>query len=220
MRLLAVDTTSAFGSIALYEDGRVIEELPMHSPDGFSQTLFASLKGLLRRRDWTIHDIDLFASASGPGSFTGVRVGLTAVKGLAEAVSRPAVAVSNLMALAACGTAPVRAVVADARRGEVYAAVYDSHLNPIAGETVLTFVKWVESLPADVGEIVSPDDFATFRPNFRQPIPVIEQRTLAGAVARIAATMPGGDPAALDANYVRRSDAELNWKDEPVARTS
>jgi tRNA threonylcarbamoyladenosine biosynthesis protein TsaB len=219
MRVLAVDTTSAFGSIALFADGAVVEEVPMHSPDGFSQTLFDAIKRLLERHEWTIRDIDLFASASGPGSFTGVRVGLTAIKGLAEATSRSAVAVSNLMALAACATTPVRAVVADARRGEVYGAVFDASLIAIQAEVVMPFATWIEGLPNDVGEIISPD-FTPFRASLSKPIQVIEQRTLAAAVARIAATMQGSDPAALDANYVRRADAELNWKDEPVARTA
>ncbi len=70
--------------------------------------------------------VDCFAAASGPGSFTGVRVGLACVKGLAEALGKPAVAVSNLRAIASFGTAPWRAVVLDARRGEIYGAVYDA----------------------------------------------------------------------------------------------
>jgi tRNA threonylcarbamoyladenosine biosynthesis protein TsaB len=217
MRILAVDTTSAFGSIALFEDGRLIEELPMHAPDGFSQTLFDTLRRVLDRHEWTVPDIDVFASASGPGSFTGVRVGLTAVKGLAEATGRRAAAVSNLMALAACGAAPVRAVIADARRGEVYGAVYDAELNIVRPEAVMSFSEWLDSLPADSGEVIS-TDFTPFRASFRREMPVTEQRVLAAAVARIAAKMDPVDPAGLDANYVRRADAELKWRDQPVLR--
>ena len=73
--------------------------------------------------------MDCFAAASGPGSFTGVRVGLAAVKGLAEAAGKRVVAVSNLRALAFFGSAPLRATVIDARRGEVYAALYNSRLD-------------------------------------------------------------------------------------------
>src|SRR5688572_26178459 len=157
MRILAVDTTSAFGSIALVEDGIVIEEIPMHSPDGFSQTLFDAIRHLLDRHDWTVDSIDRFASAAGPGSFTGVRVGLTAVKGMAEATGKSAVAVSNLEALAACGTTEMRAVVADARRGEVYSAVYDSNGHVVVPESVGPFPEWLKALPASVTEIISPD---------------------------------------------------------------
>ena len=218
MRILAVDTTSAFGSIALLDNGNVVEELPMHAPDGFSQTLFDSIRDLLDRHDWTVGSIDCFAAAAGPGSFTGVRVGLTTVKGLAEALSKPALGVSNLEALAACGNTRIRAVIADARRGEVYSAVYDSEGRAVQIETVGPFQDWLAKLPADVTEIISPD-FAPFRACFNRNLPVIEQRTLAAAVARVAHLRCGPtDPAAIDANYVRRSDAEMNWKDEPVAR--
>lgn len=221
MRILAVDTTSAFGSIALVEDGLVVEEVPMHSPDGFSQTLFEAIRQLLDRREWTIDSFGCFAAAAGPGSFTGVRVGLTTVKGLAEATGAYAIAVSNLEALAACGSARVRAVIADARRGEVYGAVYDAQGQAIVPEAVQPFFQWLRSLPPDVGEVISPD-FTPFRAGFDRDAPIVEQRLLAGAVGRIAcARVLAGDvtdAAAIDANYVRRSDAELNWKDEPVAR--
>ena len=219
MRFLGVDTTSAFGSIALLEDGNLFEEVPMHSPDGFSQTLFDSIRQLLDRHEWAIESIDCFAAAAGPGSFTGVRVGLTAVKGLAEALGKPAVGVSNLAALANCGTTPMRAVVADARRGEVYGAVYDSEGSVVQSEVVRPYPEWVADLPAHVTEVIS-SDFAPFRAVFNRDLPVAEQRTLAAAVARVAYAERGlTDPAAIDANYVRRSDAELKWKDEPVART-
>ena len=97
------------------------------------------LESLLRRHDWPLGSIDVFAAAAGPGSFTGVRVGLTAAKGLADAMGRGAVAVSNLQALAAFGVSDARGVVMDARRGEIYAAVYDANLQPLAPEIVTTF---------------------------------------------------------------------------------
>ena len=84
--LLAIDTTSEFGSIALADSARVIEEVPIHSPEGFAHILFDEIHRLLARHGMKLRDIDVFASASGPGSFTGVRIGLTAAKGLAEAV--------------------------------------------------------------------------------------------------------------------------------------
>lgn len=216
MRVLALDTTSAFGSIALLEDEQILEEVPLHSPDGFSQTLFGYLQRLLSRHQWPVCTVDCFAAAAGPGAFTGIRVGLAAVKGLAEATGRRAVGVSNLRALAACGSTEVRAVVADARRGEVYGAVYSRDGRVVSPEVVAPFGTWLRSLPANITEVLSPD-FSPFRMSFDLPIPVVEQRVVAGAIARIAREMAlAGDPlnpASVDANYVRRSDAELNWKD-------
>src|SRR5579863_8208772 len=125
MLTLAVDTTAEFGSIALADNGDVVEEVLLHEPKGFSGALFGQIDALLKRRGIALTEIGLFAGASGPGSFTGVRVGLAAIKGLAEILGKRVVAVSNLEALAEFGQSNARATVIDARRGEVYAALYD-----------------------------------------------------------------------------------------------
>ena len=213
MRILAIDTTSGFGSLALHEKGRAVEEVPVHAPDGFGQVLYSQIESLLRRHDWDLRSIDVFASAAGPGSFTGVRIGLTAVKGLAEALGKGAVAVSNLQALAAFGTSAARGVVMDARRGEIYGAVYDADLRVISPEVVTSFPTWLSDSKAVLTEIISPD-FSPFRASFSLDVPIVEQRLLAAAIARIAAVTPAQDPALIDANYVRRSDAELLWTDK------
>jgi tRNA threonylcarbamoyladenosine biosynthesis protein TsaB len=210
--LLSVDATGEFGSIALVSEQGVIEEVAIHAPDGFAHVLFGEMETLLARHGLTFNQLDGFASASGPGSFTGVRVGLTAVKGLAEATGRKVVAVSNLRALASYGSRALRAVVIDARRGEVYGAVYDAALQPVRGEVVAKLPLWLASLPA--GDI----EFITQGFPLGINAPVIEApRARAGAVGRIALGefLRGAavDPADIDANYVRRSDAELLWKD-------
>jgi len=219
--ILAIDTTHEFGSIALFADSELLEETLLHAEHGFGQVLYGHLSRLLDRHGCQVQDIDCFAAASGPGSFTGVRIGLACVKGLAEAVAKPVVAVSNLQALAAFGTTPLRATVLDARRGEIYGAVYDADLNAIAPEIVMQFPQWLESLPCGPLEFIS-TDFSPFRAALAGTrfagAPVIEApRALAGAIARIAASkLRQGlavDPAQVDANYVRRSDAELLWKD-------
>jgi tRNA threonylcarbamoyladenosine biosynthesis protein TsaB len=211
--ILALDTTSEFGSIALASGDQVIEEIPLHSPDGFGHILFVHIEQLLARHSVKVNDVACFAAASGPGSFTGVRIGLAAIKGLAEACGVPAIAVSNLQALAWFGSAPLRATLLDARRGEIYGAVYDANLEPVAPETVIKFSDWVKTLPAGDLEFIA-TDFAPFRSFVDPAIPIITApRALAGAIARIAGLKTGADPAAIDANYVRRSDAELFWKD-------
>jgi tRNA threonylcarbamoyladenosine biosynthesis protein TsaB len=199
--LLAIDTTSEWGSLALAEHDRVVEEVALRSPDGYAHVMFAEIERLLVRHNLKITDIEGFAAAAGPGSFTGVRVGLTAAKGLAEATGRKVVAVSNLQALAWFGTKSLRAPVIDARRGEIFGAVYDADLRLVSDEVVMKYEDWLRTLPGDV-EVIT-----------QQP-----PRELAGAVARIAARQfeagLGRDPAEIDANYVRRSDAELMWRDK------
>jgi tRNA threonylcarbamoyladenosine biosynthesis protein TsaB len=217
--LLSVDATGEFGSIALVSGQGVIEEVAIHAPDGFAHVLFGEMEALLARHGLTFDRLDGFASASGPGSFTGVRVGLTAVKGLAEATGRKVVAVSNLRALASYGSRALRAIVIDARRGEVYGAVYDAALQPVLGEVVAPLPVWLASLPAGGLEFITQGfPLSSFEVTPGITTPVIEApRALAGAVGRIALGdfLHGAavDPAEVDANYVRRSDAELLWKD-------
>src|ERR1700722_4209206 len=100
-----------------------MEEAVLQAGDGFDHVLFGEIQSLLARTGLTLAALDGFASASGPGTFTGVRVGLTAVKGWAEGLSRKVVAVSNLKAMAYFGTRELRAPWMDARRGDIYGAV-------------------------------------------------------------------------------------------------
>jgi tRNA threonylcarbamoyladenosine biosynthesis protein TsaB len=199
--ILSIDTTSEFGSIALTEANVVVEEVTLQAPDGFGHVLYGHLQQLLEKNGTTVHQMECFAAASGPGSFTGVRVGLAAVKGLAEATGKRVVAVSNLRALASFGSAPLRATVIDARRGEVYAAVYNSQLELVIPEAVLRLESWLPRLPANC-ELIST---------------VSAPRALAAAIGHIAwddfTLGRAVDPAQIDANYVRRSDAELFWKE-------
>lgn len=208
-RVLAVDTTTEFGSIALLEDERVLEEIPLHSPDGFAHIIFVHIERLLAYHRIALDQIDAFASASGPGSFTGVRLGLTVVKGLAEATGRKVVAVSNLQALAWFGTRPLRATLLDARRGQVYGAVYDLALRPVREETVMRFQDWIATLPLGDLEFITTGYPFPCAPS----APVIEApRALAAAIGKLAgqrlASGCAQDPAEIDANYVRPSDAE------------
>lgn len=220
-RILALDTSGATGSLALAEDGRLIEETALFSADGFAHTLFQHLESLLRRHGWRARDVGCIAVGAGPGSFTGIRVALSAAKGLAEATGAKVVGVSNLKAVAWYGNGPLRAAFADARRGQVYGGVFDHRLRKLREEVAAPFPEWLASLPAGELELISPDA-ATFQPfldaALRQSAKILPcPRAIAGAIAMIAwadweagAALP---PEQIDANYVRRSDAELFWKD-------
>ena len=215
--ILALDTTGEYGSIALGLDPLMahgagpLDEMELHAPDGFAHVLYGYVEEILRRNGAKLADVECFAAASGPGSFTGVRVGLACIKGLAEAMGKPAVGISNLQAIASFGTAPLRAVVMDARRGDVYGAVYDASGDLVQRETVAKLSAWLKGLPSGDVEILSPDLECAEVAIKKTP------RAIAGAVARLAcdrlARGDTGDAAGLDANYVRRSDAELFWKD-------
>jgi len=220
MLTLALDTTAEFGSIALLDDNTTIDEILVHAPDGYSGLLFERIETVLNRNDIRLADIDLFGGASGPGSFTGVRVGLAAIKGLAEVLGKPALAVSNLQALAEFGAGNVRAPLIDARRGEVYAALFDSSGTAIVPESVLPFPSFLELVGGRQFEWIS-SNFDPFAPalvgtRFEHDPVVRAPRALAAAVGRIArrriAAGTFAGPESVEANYVRRSDAELLWK--------
>ena len=218
-RILAIDATGDIGSIALLEGAELVEEVRLESVKGLAVILFGEIQALLDRRGWPLDSIDCYATASGPGSFTGVRIGLAAAKGLAEAQSKSLVLVSNLEAIAASGGGPVRAVAIDARKGAVYGAVYAEDLCPMAEESVMPLADWLAELPAQVTEVLTPNQAefgAAIAAAGRQVRPA--SSVLAAIIGKIAARrLADGkttNPAAAEANYVRRSNAELSLPPE------
>ncbi len=127
MRILAVDTTTSRGSLAVVTDQGVAAESRSTSPEGHSGWLLSAVEGALERLGLRARDLDGFAVTVGPGSFTGLRVGMSSVQGLALAAGKPCVGVVSLDLLgrAAAGRAPTVAALVDAQRGEVFAGVYD-----------------------------------------------------------------------------------------------
>jgi len=139
------------------------------------------------------------------------------VKGLGEVLGKPVIAISNLEALAEFGTAELRATVIDARRGEIFGALFDSAGGQVIPEMVISFPKFLELLENREVEWVS-TDFGPFRDSLTGAQLTLAPRALAGTIAQIAmrrfAAGAPADPAVVDANYVRRSDAELLWKEQ------
>jgi tRNA threonylcarbamoyladenosine biosynthesis protein TsaB len=127
--VLAVDTTSERESVALVEGGAVRGEVRLRTRDGHSQRVLPAIEFLLRAAGLRGTEVEGFAVAVGPGSFTGLRVGLSTVQGLALAAGRPCLGVSTLDVLAAeaAGEAPIVVAVVDgARTDQVFAALYDA----------------------------------------------------------------------------------------------
>ncbi|MDQ2775018.1 MAG: tRNA (adenosine(37)-N6)-threonylcarbamoyltransferase complex dimerization subunit type 1 TsaB, partial [Acidobacteriota bacterium] len=207
MKILAIDTTSEFGSLAVRVDDETKAELSLQSRDGFGHLLFPAIEEVLAGARLRLQDVDCFAGATGPGAFTGVRLDLAAVKGLAEATGKPAVGVSNLRALSTFGSHENRAVVLDARRTEIFGAVYDAEMRALSPEIVMKFSAWLATLDLSEYEFIS-HDLSLLRPVFEgtrfAEMPLTEApRPLAAAIAQCA--MADGqcglwtDPAALDA---------------------
>lgn len=125
-RIAAFDTSSLAGSIALVEDGRIVTQINSDAATAHSVWLLDAYGRLLESVNWRPVDVDLYAIAAGPGSFTGLRVGISVVKGLAWALCKKAIPISTLKAMAMNlnETGNVVCPVLDARKGEMYAAAY------------------------------------------------------------------------------------------------
>ena len=224
MIVLALDTTSRSGSLALASSNEVVEARAVEAPEGFGQILYQEIRELLQRHGVKLAEVDCYAGATGPGSFTGIRIGLTAVKALADVHEKQVVGVSNLRAIASCTSGRYRAPVMDARRGEVYAAVYDEQLRPVVPEVVTRWLDFLRLL--DQREVTfAATNASLFEAGGAAPLAAhlkrrVVSEPLAGAVAYLAVKELRAGKAipasALDANYIRRSDAELNWKNIPT----
>jgi tRNA threonylcarbamoyl adenosine modification protein YeaZ len=126
MRVLALDTATEIGSIALLEEDTLLAQTQLQVEKSHSQALWRAIQFLLSETGWDLGRIDLWAVSTGPGSFTGVRIGMATIKGLAWATQKPVVGVSTLeiLASAVAPTPYLICPVLDARRQEVYFAFY------------------------------------------------------------------------------------------------
>ena len=218
MLILGVDTSGKNGSIALVEckaARRTLEVVPLQGGT-FSAQLVPQIAALLQKHGITKDQIDAFAGVSGPGSFTGLRVGLAAIKALAEVLQKPVVAVSLLEAVALAARVYGRlTAVVDAGRGELYVGVYD-----VQGSSAICASEEIVSVSAFLGQIagkqvVTPDQkMADLVRSGTSTVHKIEPPQ-ADAIAAIGfRKLQAGEiisPEALDATYIRRSEAEIKF---------
>ena len=224
MLLLAADTSGKHGSIALarlpqqstsHQDSEqieVIETVPL-AGGTFSAQLVPQIAALLSKHGFKKEDIGAFAVASGPGSFTGLRVGLAAIKALAEVLGKPIAAVSLLEAVSVAGQSQGRVMaVLEAGRGEVYAGEYEvAERAEMLNERLLTKDEFVAS--AEGWTVVTPDQsIADMARSAGLAVRQVEHPR-SDAIARLGwQKIQAGEtvsPEELEANYIRRSDAEI-----------
>ena len=126
MKILALDSTAVVGTVALCEDQKLIAHYTLNTGNTHSQTLLPMIESALRSAEWEIDDLDLFAVSNGPGSFTGVRIGVATIKGLAFGKDIPCAGVSTLEALAynLRYYTGILCPVMNARRAQVYNALF------------------------------------------------------------------------------------------------
>ena len=127
MKILSLDTTAEVCTAALCEDSKLIAETTVNTGNTHSQTLLPVIEQLLKISETDVSEIDCFACSTGPGSFTGVRIGVATIKGIAYGKGKPCVSVSTLEALAynLVGFDGIICPVMNARRNQVYNALFE-----------------------------------------------------------------------------------------------
>ena len=132
MKILAIDTSSAICSTALLEDDRKLDEKNLDNGMTHSENLMPLIDKLLKENDVDLKDIDLFACSIGPGSFTGIRIGISTIKPFAEVLNKPIASVTSLETLAAnVEKGDVIVTLIDARNNQVYAGIFDNNYNKL-----------------------------------------------------------------------------------------
>ena len=212
--MLAVDTTTPRGSVAVADGDELLGEVRLSSDQSHSTRVLPAARFLLDGLALRPSDLGGFAVTTGPGSFTGLRVGLSTIQGLALAAGRPCLGVSSLDVLAARmrGMALHLAALMDAFRGEVYAALYDLEGRLIGDRRAVTPEEFLATVPA--GSAFLGDGVVRYRRDVLAACPgaLLPDRSLflAGTLARIAAPRlaagGGAGPEALRPVYLRRAD--------------
>jgi tRNA threonylcarbamoyladenosine biosynthesis protein TsaB len=218
MRVLAVDTSSERGSVCVTDNGEVLGEIRLASSVQYSERLFRSIEFLFQHLDFALADIDVFAAARGPGSFTGLRVGLAAMEAFVAAHGKQGAGISTLQALA-WKTRLSDVLIAptiDARRGDIYGALYrrindggsSERLVEDRPPVVLKPAEWFASLPR-VPLVFCGDGADRYRSLIQEQAGWSIHSMdlyLASTIAELAAK-PDCEP--LVPLYVRKTDAEI-----------
>jgi tRNA threonylcarbamoyladenosine biosynthesis protein TsaB len=229
--LLALDTCDSRGSLAVLRDDEVLKSIAHEGSSDYSSWVLPTADEALRAAGLGIRDVEVFAAATGPGSFTGVRIGLATVKAWSEAYGRGIAGVSRLKAMArqASGAGAYVAAFADAHRDQVFGALFrreGAALTPVESEMLAApaeFLDWVKQRSAN-GQVswismdpekVTTEDSWGSRAEAGESVEM-STNVLAPAIGRIGRmrALEGRltDALGLDAEYLRRPDAEVFWK--------
>ncbi|OGP73564.1 MAG: tRNA (adenosine(37)-N6)-threonylcarbamoyltransferase complex dimerization subunit type 1 TsaB [Deltaproteobacteria bacterium RBG_16_49_23] len=229
MKILGIDTSTRCGSVGLIDAGEVISEYLLNIPVTHSERLLGAIEHLLKESRCPMEELDGWAISLGPGSFTGLRIGVSTVKGLAYATRKPAAGVASLDVLASqiSPTPYLICPVLDARKGEVYAAFYryeeTNLLKRRSGYQAMSpqdLVKKIGEKTVFVGDGVKTygDFLLKSLPSFALfPNPFLHLPH-GSAVARLGGELlrkgESLDVETFAPIYVRPSEAEIKWQEK------
>ena len=222
MRIFALETTEKAGSVAAMCDGNLLAELSLGHAQRSAQSLAPAILALLKQVGWQPGDVQLVAVSQGPGSFTGLRVGVTSAKVFAYAVGAEVLGINTLETIAAAApdNVPLLSAVIDAQRGDLatrtFARQADGWFQPTEPERLIQAEAWLNELPLDI--TVSGPALGKWAPRLPAHVKMLAPQCWqprASAVARLAAHHYSlgrrDDLWKLAPHYSRRSAAEEKW---------
>jgi len=228
LKILGIDTSTSCGSIGLIQDDWIISDYLLNLSVTHSERLLDAVDLVLRKAGCTVHELDGFAISLGPGSFTGVRIGVSTVKGLSYATGKPVVGVSTLDVLASqvSPTPYLICPIMDARKGEVYTAFYRYEENALKRLSEYVVIRPLE-LETMINEQTTfiGDGVRTYGEDLRNSLkslalfPSFPLHLSHGtAVARLGLKLlQKGELlnlATFTPLYVRPSEAEMKWREK------
>lgn len=223
MRILALETTELHGSVAAMHDGNLLAENELDQHRRLAQSLAPAMQSLLQRVGWSPAQVDLVAVTRGPGSFTGLRIGVATAKVFAYAVGAEVMGVDTLESIVAGVPAEVPAVsvAIDAQRGDVVAGSFrrgaDGWFEPVDEAKLIDIDAWLAALTP--GTIVTGPVLRKLLERLPGHVTVLDPQywpPRAAQVARLAARLHAGgrrdDLWSLAPHYSRRAAAEEKWE--------
>lgn len=230
MKVLGIDTSTSCGSIGLVDEGKVISEYLLDCPETHSERLLKGIDFVLKDARLSVDDIDGWVVSLGPGSFTGLRIGISTVKGLALATQRPVAGVSTLDVLAfqVSPTPYLICPIIDAKKGEVYTAFYRYEENSLKRISTYKVLK-PEELVHQINEktLLVGNGIRNYGQYFQSVLPSlviyppIPLHLPHGSILTLLGfeCLRNGeslDLASFAPLYIRPSDAEIKWQEKQL----
>lgn len=225
MKILAIDTSTMTTTVALGEEGKILGEFSVSGSVSHSERVMEMLENLFEKMPFSVRDVDLFVAGRGPGSFTGLRIGITIVKTLAQALEKEAMGISTLRALArGVHQGGLLVPILDARRHRVYTGAYrweGGALKNIHPDTVIPWEEWEELLREEGATVFGPG-LLTFQREVEESPGLLAYPYASQVQARELVQLAWEDYRqglrqdlfSLTPNYVKKSQAERELEGE------
>lgn len=235
MKYLTIDTTTKVTALALAEDGRLVSEGFLHTSKTHSERIIPMLDQLLSAADWSLQDLEMIGVVRGPGSFTGIRIGIATAQGLAQVLNLPLMGVVSLDALAWAGKGRSEDIVPilDARKNEWYTARYHWRsgaeradcLTPpqaMATEQLLDYLRGLNCSICFVGDAAGKAKGRIEEVLGERAVILPDYISLPRGAYAVQAIWERwkeiGEGELVEPYYIRFSEAEVNWAKKEEAR--